>query len=836
MANPCTYIIEINGKEVEFTKDELLEHLLKQDLSKYESVFKSPEMMTTSIKNAVTEQERADKGLEKIEVDFRRTFPEVADRAKKMVDNGEIKIRDITKEVNLKPRPLSAEESAALLYDRMRIQNEYRDKINEINGIDNDPSILEDNKLIRKAIAETELSAIEERGLANDEAARKTGYEQGLGLAIRRAMIKEDYSLLNQKNQYKAANGGEELTPEIKKKLEDNVAKLEEAQKALDDYEKQIKELQEKNKELEAAKKVEAEAKKTPKKVNKTDADFKIERESIFNNIKDKWDKASKGAGGLTAVPLPYSAQLAAISPEVLKLVKSYAEQGVVKLDDIVKDLHENLSKVIPEITKKDVRDILAGEYTEQKKKTPPPVDKEKIKLESNYNRIKNQIDLEKEEIKRSRNSNLVKATDWLQNWRRAALLSGGKVLGKIGISGGLRVPLTSAESIIGYGIGKFIPKLAKGAPREGGFNAKAEGKAFAQFVDKATREDIRTTFKTGRSELDELHDKKLYPSHGWLDFFGNLHAAIKVLPKRAEYFRSLEYRAQHALENGKDLTDPVVQQDIATQAYADAQRAIYMQDNKITDLYKHVTNWLEKGGSGSKTAANVLKFIFPIVKVPTNFVIEESSYILGGVKAAVALRKGVEKLTPEQKDYVMKAIKKQGVGIGLMMLGYMNPQAVGGYYSGNRKRGDLEAGDLTVFGVHMPHWALHTPMLEALQVGATIRRARDKAGRSYHQKDLHVFTGVPQALIGMGSQVPFLSGTRPIVNALSAASKGDYDKFVQYIDGQAASLLPQGMKEASELADRDKNGTPIKRKPEEFTDYLKMYVPGLRQEVKAKK
>ncbi|MEI8007262.1 MAG: hypothetical protein WCI48_13730 [Bacteroidota bacterium] len=69
MANPCTYIIEINGKEVEFTKDELVEHLLKQDLSKYESVFKIPEMITTSIKNAVTEQERTDKGLEKIEVD-----------------------------------------------------------------------------------------------------------------------------------------------------------------------------------------------------------------------------------------------------------------------------------------------------------------------------------------------------------------------------------------------------------------------------------------------------------------------------------------------------------------------------------------------------------------------------------------------------------------------------------------------------------------------------------------------------------------------------------------------------------------------------------------------
>ena len=836
MANPCTYIIEINGKEVEFTKDELVEHLLKQDLSKYESIFKNPEMRNTSIKNAVTEQERADKGLDKIEVEARRTFPQVFDNAKKKVDNGQINIRNITKEVNLKPRPLSAEESAALLYDRMKIQNEYRNKINEINEIENNPNISEDSKLIRTAIAETELKGIEELGYANDQAARKTGYEQGLGLAIRRAMIKEDYSLLNQKNQYKAANGGKDLTPEVKSKLEENVAKLDEAQKALDAYEKQVKELQEKNNTLEAAKKVEAEAKKAPKKTNKTDADFKIEREDLFSKIKDKWDKASKGAAGLTAVPLPYSAQLAAISPEVLKLVKSYAEQGIVKLDDIVNDLHNNLSKLIPDITKKDVKDILAGEY-EAKKKTPPPPDREQMKLQANYNKIKNQIDLEKMMIAESRNSKLRQYADKFQKFRRFELLSGGVVLGKIGLAGTLRTPINAFESAIGYGLGKIpgISKIAKGAPREGGFNAKAEGKAFAQFIDKATFEDIRETFKTGRSELDELNDKKLYPSSGWLDFFGNLHAAIKVLPKRAEYFRSLEYRAQHALENGKDLNDPVIMQDITAQAYADAQRAIFMQDNYVTDTYKHVVNWLSQGGPGGKGTAEVLKFIFPIIKVPTNFVAEESSYALGGFKALVALRNGVEKLTPEQKDYVMRAMKKQGVGAAFLLLGYLNPNSVGGYYSGNRKRGDLEAGDLVVNGIHMPHWMLHTPMLEAIQFGATIRRARDKAGRSYRQRDLNNLTGVPQAVVGMASQVPFLSGTRPLVNAASGLSKGDWGNFEKYVYGQTATLLPQNMKEIAQLTDR-KDGKPVKRTPKEFVDYFKMYVPGLRQQVKEKK
>lgn len=810
MANPCTYIVEINGKEVELTKDELVDYLLKQDLSEFESVFKEPK--TTSIKNVVTAQERADKGLEEVEVVAKRTMGEVFEKGKKMVENGEIDPRTLAMEMTKKARPLLPEESAALLYDRMRIQNQYKKKNAEY---------LTEKNPIRKDILEAELNQIEALGLINDEAARKTGYEQGLGLAVRNMIIKEDYSLLNQLAKYKDANNGEELSPEIKKRLSENIDKLEEAQKKIEEYEKQIKDLQ-------ARKNVESEVKKTPKKLNKTDADFKIERESIFKSIKDKWDKASKGEGGLTAVPLPYSAQLAAISPDVLKLVKSYAEQGIIKLDDIVSDLHDNLSKLIPEITKKDVKDILAGEYTE--KKTPPPPDREKMKLQANVNKIKNQIELEKQIIKRKQRTGLKKATDYFQKWRRFALLSGAKVLGKIGLAGTVRATVTTPiESAIGTILGKLpgISKIAKGAPREGGFNPKAEAKAFAQFVDKATYQDIRETLKTGRGELEELHDKKLYPSDGWLDFFGQLHAAIKVLPKRAEYFRSLEIRGQKAIEQGLDITDPLVQQDIAAQAYVDAQRAIYMQENYVTELYKSNVRKLENTKGLGKPAAEILKFLLPIIKVPTNYVAEESSYILGGFKALYALRKGISELTPEENDYVMRALKKQGVGAAFLALGYLNPQAVGGYYSGKRKRGDLEAGDLKVFGISMPHWALHTPLLEALQFGATIRRARGKA----KAKDINKWTGVLPATKGVLGQIPFVSTPDQILRALKTK-----DGFFKYLNGQAQSVIePQLIKEAAEWTDY-KDGKAVKRDPKTFLEYLKTGVPGLREEVKPKK
>jgi len=778
------------------------------------SKVEEPEERTTSIKNKVTAEERANKGLEEIEVAAKRTFGDVFEKGKKLVDEGKVDARQMAKDLAKKPRALSPEESVALLYDRMKIQNEYK---NLSADIEKEPDGIVKDLMLSK------LNQLEQDALINDEAAKKTGYEQGLGLAVRKMIIKEDYSLLNQKARYKAANNGEELSPEVESKLKENITKLEEAQNKLEEYEQTIKDLQ-------AKKVIDTEAKKA-KKTNKTSEDFKKEREDIFKNIKDKWDSASK-TNIVTAVPVPYAAQLAAISPDVLKLVRSYAEQGVTKLDDIVNDLHENISKQIPQITKRDVKDILAGEYT--KKKEAPPVDREKMKLQSNINRIKNQIELDKQEILRDKRTTLRKGLDYFQAWRRFGLLSGVPVLGKIGLGGAIRSGITTpGEALIGKGLSMIpgVSKIAALSPREGTFNRKAEVKAFSQYVDKASRKDVRQVFKTGRGELENLHDKKLYPSNGWLDFFGNLHAAIKVLPKRAEYFRALEYRTEHALKNGADITDPIVQQELSAKAYADALRSIYMQENAVTDLYKTAVRKLESLGGIGKGGAEVLKFILPIIKVPTNYVAEESSYILGGFKALFALRKGISKLTPEEADYVMRALKKQTAGVGFLMLGYARPDLVGGYYTGPRKKGDLQAGDLVVAGVHMPHWAMHTPMLEALQFGASIRRAREAAGKSYRQKDLNMFTGIVPSLGAVAKQIPFAEQAEQVTRGLKST-----DAFLKYAGGQAQSVLdPQLVKNIAEFTDYS-NGEWNKREAKTFMEKLQSGFPGTREQLKIKK
>jgi cell fate (sporulation/competence/biofilm development) regulator YmcA (YheA/YmcA/DUF963 family) len=92
--------------------------------------------------------------------------------------------------------------------------------------------------------------------------------------------------------------------------------------------------------------------------------DYKTERQSIKASIKEKWQKAASD-GTLTAVPVPYAKQLVAIAPDVAKLMKSYVEEGVVTLGDIIAKIHQDVKEVVPEVTEDDIRDVIAGRYNE---------------------------------------------------------------------------------------------------------------------------------------------------------------------------------------------------------------------------------------------------------------------------------------------------------------------------------------------------------------------------------------------------------------------------------------------------------------------------------------
>lgn len=385
--NPCKYIIEIKpGEFKEMTEPELKDYLLTQDLSNLKSIQdaiqersaeekisrprgagenipKSSEGVRSSQQRAeATEEaqsnEEAIRGITKAEIEQRRLENGLPVVDGKVVTDAEIKQQ--------------AAEEIANGYDfdaliRKMEQGEgtsaVESEILKIYAATLDKALVEDpfNKKIQRDLARfTEAKLISAATMGRDfRALQGTAY----------APLEQLQTLSDYVTVVREANGVDELTDnQMKKVIED----YEKIQKELEKVKKEKEELEDLNAKMLAEQemaKINTEAKKE-KKEKAPKRDYKKEREDIFKSIKDKWNKASKGASGLTAVPLPYSAQLAAITPDVAKLVKIYAEEGISKLDDVVNNIYDILKDEIEGITKKDIVDIIAGKYKEKEKKS----------------------------------------------------------------------------------------------------------------------------------------------------------------------------------------------------------------------------------------------------------------------------------------------------------------------------------------------------------------------------------------------------------------------------------------------------------------------------------
>lgn len=157
------------------------------------------------------------------------------------------------------------------------------------------------------------------------------------------------------------AAGVDKLTDQQKQTVEKEFNDITEAEKK---WQQKVAALEEENAKLRAEQAVKQTASKSTKGQKK---DFKAERKQIVDDIKEKLRKAR---GESQATVVPYLKELIAISPDVAKLMKSYVEQGITELTDLVKQIHGDLKDGIPDITETDVVDIIAGKYNEGKTQT----------------------------------------------------------------------------------------------------------------------------------------------------------------------------------------------------------------------------------------------------------------------------------------------------------------------------------------------------------------------------------------------------------------------------------------------------------------------------------
>ena len=480
---------------------------------------------------------------------------------------------------------------------------------------------------------------------------------------------------------------------------------------------------------------------------------------------------------------------------------------------------------------------LAAGDFA-PKKRVEVKLDTEAFKLQTDADRMRNDWRKALLRDRLAKRPAIDKVQDTWLRWRRASVLSSPVTLAKLTSAATERVLFTPLEELVGAGYSKAFPRFAEKAPREGFASIKAESQAITEGVTKGMRDGWKL-LRTGQSDLDVTYGKDSgMPSYA-TDFFGHLHGALKTVPKRGEFARSFQKRAEAAIAAGLDVHDPIVQSKMAIDSYKDASRSIFMQDNRVVSAYKRALTAFDqpnkstgKVPASSRAIGVVARTMLPIVKVPTNIVAETwmhaTGAFTGSAKLARAYATGLEALHPDEADMVMRHLKKGSLGLALLSLGYFGAGNVGGYYQpGKRDDKDVGFGKVRIFGYDVPSYLLHNPLLECLQIGATVRRVWESKAKKSDTEPQGPFVAAGAAVFGLLEEVPFVKEQLEVAKAFDSRTR------TEWAGKEAASLLvPQAASWFARKLDQNPQGETTRRKPETVLQGIEQEIPVLRKNV----
>jgi len=512
--------------------------------------------------------------------------------------------------------------------------------------------------------------------------------------------------------------------------------------------------------------------------------------------------------------------------------------------------------------------------------------DKKSIELESNIRKLEANFYAARKAGELINRSWLQKAMSFLASLKRSFVLSRISTFGRLVAadfwSNAVFSPLESVSGTgqyLGTKIG-FAKKLSQQADRYGvstkgdlGAIWKGEVAAIKALGSPQTWKDFVSDAKNGYSELTlmyaehqhigvpkELRDHWQTIEHG-LEVIGRTHGAVKGISKRMEFMRSYVIRKEAARRKGADVDNPVIQASIGAMAYKDALRHILMEDNMASKGYAWVIDKLEKQGLASQFLALGMKELMPIVKIPTNLVLNAvrgavGTPLAGGMIAFRGLVEvmskgnsewGISKLTPEQSDALLRNLRKGNVGMALMIAGFVAPNMFGAahyYQKGSEQPEGLAEGEVNFFGVTVPRWLADNPYLVTMKIGASLRSAFD-----YYtdEKDQSFAKAGANALIhtmaGAAEETPLIGSPAQLYQAATGYG-GDYFWY-NFVKGTAEPGLLQEIAEDTDNTENNlrnvifgdfiKPSPRIKRKPSSIGEALETGLPGARENVEEK-
>jgi hypothetical protein len=297
---------------------------------------------TTSIKNAVTMQERGLRSLPDVEKDVRRSLGSLYEEGKSLVESSQVDPRILAREIANKPREITGVEVGVLAYARMRLKLEHQQTMAEIEQAINKGDVHGEQT------AKARLAKIEEDFDFNDQADVKAGTKQSEAFNARKMIVREDYTLAAIIQRAKVDLGVKELPPEVRAKYEKLSKEIEEANAKVAQLEEANSQLQSQQSLKKVKREVALDRRQNKRVYAKKELD--LEFDSLANELHNIFGGTQLNVG---------------LDPTAIiilgKMAKNRVQAGIVKATDVVDSIYTTVKNMGMDVTVREIRDAISG-------------------------------------------------------------------------------------------------------------------------------------------------------------------------------------------------------------------------------------------------------------------------------------------------------------------------------------------------------------------------------------------------------------------------------------------------------------------------------------------
>jgi hypothetical protein len=671
-------------------------------------------------------------------------------------------------------------DQAVLMYDLADLKGRENALQKEILNITDPKQIKElQNRILQ----------VQNEMMNNALANRNIGRSASTIFRLRQLWVNKDLTVLDMMDQYKASKGIKELTPEqeqeIKdahKKLKESKSKLEEAKLDLEKSREETAKLMIENQKLKELQYKASEIKKA-ERAEKTSETIKKSNERVAKSLENLRKLGGQATSGFDPK----------IAIEISKIAAEKVYQGIVKFDELVQNVLNDIKDIFPDFTKEDVVNhlltkknkagelepmLLSAEYNNIKKSLSKSEGtlREKVKK---YELAQKEVAIQQFKWQEERRQDMMSNQplseiigDKILRWQRFAVLSYPSTFIKLAAVVGHGLLLKPLR----FGIGKFISAITPKSIKEkqaiwGDPKWSSLGKYYSEWIRNFSLTNLKEVM-SGTDTKELLYGRpimydELNASGSLMEIPGRSHGYVKSFIKNPEFAYAheqqmvfnltkmaeiteklsepnLNKKQKKALQDeydNYDVTNEDVIERINKLSLEHAKWAILMNDNKFVDKFRKFTQ-------NTGLLGKIVQSELPIVKIPVNFMGRAFAVKYGLIRAIMGKsetetsgRGKVSGLGGTSFPGIAEMLYKGTQGLTeaqadllgkALQLGTMGAAFYALGYLNKDKIEKNEDGSYEFFGQHVSKNLVHVPEYESMLSGAETAHRQEKEDESF--------------------------------------------------------------------------------------------------------